>query len=214
MNYYEELGLRPDAAPEEIRQAYKMLARLLHPDAQPDARLKAMAECQMRRLNEIQAILTDTLKRRQYDESLSHSPAVLPAPDWAPPPLPVAPAYWYRFLYFGLRHWFWILIGVVVVGVGLWCTQQGAPEAVQVVPMQSAAAPDAPSVASHVLAHSTVNRREPLSSRRLRVPPRRRRGNWRARTPGRPRFATSLQPCRIRRSPRAFPWSINLRRRT
>jgi len=44
MNYYEELGIRQDAALEEIRQAYKLLARLLHPDAQPDARLKAMAE--------------------------------------------------------------------------------------------------------------------------------------------------------------------------
>jgi len=40
MNYYEELGIRQDAALEEIRQAYKLLARLLHPDAQPDARLK------------------------------------------------------------------------------------------------------------------------------------------------------------------------------
>ena len=74
MNYYEELGLRQDAALEEIRQAYRVLARLLHPDSQPDARLKAMAECQMKRLNEILAVLTDSQKRRQYDESLSGSP--------------------------------------------------------------------------------------------------------------------------------------------
>ena len=109
MNYYEELGVRQDAAIEEIRQAYKVLVRLLHPDGQPDARLKAMAECQMRRLNEILAILGDSQKRRQYDESLGTSPKV--TPEWDVPPVPVSPAYWYQVAYFGLRHWFWILIG-------------------------------------------------------------------------------------------------------
>jgi hypothetical protein len=144
MNYYEELGIRQDAALEEIRQAYKVLARLLHPDGQPDARLKAMAECQMKRLNEILATLTDSQKRRQYDESLSKSPkAVL---DFEPPPLPIPPAYWYRLIYFGLRHWFWILIGLAVVGVGLWYISQGNPEVGQVVSNQSGAVPEGPGV--------------------------------------------------------------------
>ncbi|MGA2153551.1 MAG: DnaJ domain-containing protein [Bryobacteraceae bacterium] len=142
MNYYEELGIRQDAALEEIRQAYKVLARLLHPDGQPDARLKAMAECQMKRLNEILAILTDSQKRRLYDESLRESPKA--AMEWAPPP-PVPQAYWYyQVLHFGLRHWFWILIGLAVAGVGLWCIQQGAPEAAQVAPKHNEAVPDAP----------------------------------------------------------------------
>jgi hypothetical protein len=141
MNYYEELGVRQDAAIEEIRQAYKVLVRLLHPDGQPDARLKAMAECQMRRLNEILAILGDSQKRRQYDESLSTSPkATL---EWEVPPVPVSPAYWYQFAYFGLRHWFWILIGLVVAGVGLWCIQQGTPQVAQVAAPLNAAAPSA-----------------------------------------------------------------------
>ena len=142
MNHYEELGIRQDAALEEIRQAYKVLARLLHPDGQPDARLKAMAECQMKRLNEILAILTDSQKRRLYDESLRESPKA--AMEWAPPP-PVPQAYWYyQVLHFGLRHWFWILIGLAVAGVGLWCIQQGAPEAAQVAPKHNEAVPDAP----------------------------------------------------------------------
>jgi hypothetical protein len=141
MNYYEELGIRRDAPLEEIRQAYKLLARLLHPDGQPDARLKAMGECQMRRLNEILAILTDPKKRRQYDESLCQSPTA--APDWEPPAM-VEPAYWYRVVFFGLRHWFWILIGLVVVGVGLWCAEQSGSEISQVTPNPSAPATDKP----------------------------------------------------------------------
>src|SRR5580700_6302662 len=32
MDYYEELGIDRSASPEEIRQAYKHLVRLLHPD--------------------------------------------------------------------------------------------------------------------------------------------------------------------------------------
>lgn len=141
MNYYEELGVRQDAAIEEIRQAYKLLARLLHPDGQPDARLKALGECQMRRLNEILAILTDRQKRRQYDESLCQNPKA--APEWEPPAV-VEPAYWYRAVYFGLRHWFWILIGLVVVGVGLWCMEQSNTEVSQVTPNASGPVTDRP----------------------------------------------------------------------
>ena len=36
MNHYEELGIESDAPVEEIRQAYKTLVRLLHPDGQTD----------------------------------------------------------------------------------------------------------------------------------------------------------------------------------
>jgi hypothetical protein len=140
MNYYEELGLPQDATIEEIRQAYKVLARLLHPDGQPDGRLKAMAEYQMKRLNEILAILSDSQKRRQYDESLSNSPKA--ALEWAPPPVPPAPGY--QLLHFGLRHWFWVLIGLAVVGVGLWCIGQSAPEAARVVPKHKTDLPDRP----------------------------------------------------------------------
>ncbi|MGA2038128.1 MAG: DnaJ domain-containing protein [Bryobacteraceae bacterium] len=152
MNYYEELGIRQDAAIEEIRQAYKMLARLLHPDAQPDARLKAMAECQMKRLNEILATLTDSQKRRLYDESLHESPRA--ALEWAPA---APPDYWYyNVLHLGLRHWFWVLVGVVVVGVGLWCLEQRAPEAAQAVLPQNEAVPDGPAISRPAVSGSAI----------------------------------------------------------
>ena len=84
MNYYEELGLDPSASLEEIRQAYKELARLLHPDRQHE-NTRRLAECQMKRLNAMLGILTDPDQRRCYDAELAAgraggwpaSPAVL-----------------------------------------------------------------------------------------------------------------------------------------
>lgn len=70
MTYYEEFGLSPAASAEQIHRCYKALAKLLHPDQIPDENLKRLAELQMRRLNQIQAVLTDPQKRRQYDAEL------------------------------------------------------------------------------------------------------------------------------------------------
>ena len=70
MNYYEELGIRPDADEEEIRKAHRRLVKLMHPDQHRDAGLKALAETQMRRLNSIVATLLDPEERREYDEQL------------------------------------------------------------------------------------------------------------------------------------------------
>ncbi|MFB3776730.1 MAG: DnaJ domain-containing protein [Bryobacteraceae bacterium] len=76
MNYYEELGLRPDASAEEIHRAYRSLARLLHPDQQTDDDLRRLAEAQMRRLNEIHDALVEPARRREYDAALGRSLAL------------------------------------------------------------------------------------------------------------------------------------------
>ncbi len=68
MDYYEEFGIPRSAAPDEIRQAHRSLARLLHPDQFQDPGLKRLAENQMKRANEIFAVLSDPLRRRQYDQ--------------------------------------------------------------------------------------------------------------------------------------------------
>jgi curved DNA-binding protein CbpA len=44
MNYYEELRLTPSASAEEIRQAYRELVRLLHPDQRREEGLRRAAE--------------------------------------------------------------------------------------------------------------------------------------------------------------------------
>ncbi|MBI4906677.1 MAG: DnaJ domain-containing protein [Acidobacteria bacterium] len=78
MTYYEELGVSPKASTEEIRKAYKRLARLLHPDKLQDKQARHVAECQMRRLNGVYETLSNEERRQAYDISL------LPPP---PPPM-------------------------------------------------------------------------------------------------------------------------------
>src|SRR5580692_2179783 len=70
ITFYEELGVAPDASPEEIRDAFRLFVRLLHPDQHTDPQLKEIAENQMRKLNRVYAVLSDPVSRRQYDEDL------------------------------------------------------------------------------------------------------------------------------------------------
>src|ERR1700689_4061509 len=78
ITFYEELGVASAASSEEIRDAFRTLVRLLHPDQQTDAQLKEVAEKQMRKLNRIYAILSDPERRRQYDEVMDDDgPAVV-----------------------------------------------------------------------------------------------------------------------------------------
>lgn len=73
ITYYEELGVENTASADQIRDAFRALARLLHPDAQTDPQLKEMAESQMRKVNRIYAVLSDVTRRTAYDESLRSS---------------------------------------------------------------------------------------------------------------------------------------------
>ena len=70
ITFYEELGLASGASPQEIRDAFRALVRLLHPDQHTDPQLKVIAERQMRKLNRIYAVLSDPERRRRYDEAL------------------------------------------------------------------------------------------------------------------------------------------------
>lgn len=123
MNYYEELGIRQDASVEEIRQAYKQLARILHPDGQPDPALRAMSEIQMKRLNEIVAILVNPWQRIEYDYTLAGHARPAGAPAWVAPARrrsgfpPGSAKPWSAAV---SKYWFWALLGGVAFGTGLW----------------------------------------------------------------------------------------------
>lgn len=73
MNHYDELGVSPRASFEEIKEAYRLLVRLLHPDHQSDPELQRVAEQEMKRLNQAYSTLMDPEKRRRYDLELSEA---------------------------------------------------------------------------------------------------------------------------------------------
>src|SRR5258708_2668158 len=84
ITYYDELGVAPDASPEHIRDSFRLLVRLLHPDQQTDQQLKDSAERQMRKLNRIYAVLSDPDRRCRYDDSLEED-RLAPAIVFGPP---------------------------------------------------------------------------------------------------------------------------------
>jgi curved DNA-binding protein CbpA len=69
-DYYEVLGIAPDASADEITRAYHRLAFQYHPDRN---RKSEEAHEKMREINEAYAILSDTIKRREYDLSRGYS---------------------------------------------------------------------------------------------------------------------------------------------
>jgi curved DNA-binding protein len=63
-DYYEILGVPREAGPEEIRKAFRKLARKHHPDVATD---KASAEEKFKEINEAYEVLGDPEKRKKYD---------------------------------------------------------------------------------------------------------------------------------------------------
>ncbi|HBX48831.1 MAG TPA: molecular chaperone DnaJ, partial [Clostridiaceae bacterium] len=57
-NPYEVLGVRDGASQEEIKQAYRELAKKYHPDKYADNPLRDLAEEKMREINEAYDYLT------------------------------------------------------------------------------------------------------------------------------------------------------------
>jgi molecular chaperone DnaJ len=62
-DYYEVLGVGRDASPDDLRRAYRRLAKQYHPDvnSEPDA------EERFKEINEAYAVLSDENRRRTYD---------------------------------------------------------------------------------------------------------------------------------------------------
>jgi molecular chaperone DnaJ len=131
--HYERLGVRPDADPSQIRDAYRRLARVHHPDAR-GGRMSP----EMPAINEAYRVLSDVARRLDYDRELrgrsssvsgsaaAAGPAARPRPTHNTPPVgPMEPP---RF------PWRFLLLltivgsaAIIVVGA---LTEPGEPAAV------------------------------------------------------------------------------------
>src|SRR5438105_565798 len=81
-DYYETLGVPKTATEDEIRSAFRKLARKHHPDVAKD---KKAAEEKFKEINEAYEVLGDAEKRKKYDQlgaDWNRPGGFQPPPDW------------------------------------------------------------------------------------------------------------------------------------
>jgi len=67
-NYYNTLGIAPNASEDEIKKVYRSLAMRFHPDRNQ----APGAEARFKSITKAYEILSDPAKREEYNQSLNH----------------------------------------------------------------------------------------------------------------------------------------------
>ncbi|MQM05311.1 hypothetical protein Taro_038124 [Colocasia esculenta] len=113
---YDVLGLTAAATPQEIKAAYRRLARACHPDVVATGRKGASAD-EFMRVHAAYATLSDPSKRAEYDRRfMVRRPPLHPSFSWPPsaadlggsyysPPSPASPRPSHPSPSFGRRTW-------------------------------------------------------------------------------------------------------------
>jgi DnaJ-class molecular chaperone len=83
-DHYATLQIRKDATQDEVKRAYRKLAREMHPDVNPDPETQE----RFKEVTQTYEVLSDTDKRGPYDRGLSFNAAFNFAECEAPPPRP------------------------------------------------------------------------------------------------------------------------------
>ena len=79
-DYYSILGLNKNASADEIKKAFRKLARKYHPDLNPGDK---KAEARFKEVNEAYEVLSDTEKRKKYDQFGKYWNQVGSTPGWS-----------------------------------------------------------------------------------------------------------------------------------
>ncbi len=73
INHYETLGISSGASQEQVKQAYRKLAKKFHPDAQASAQTQQKSHDKIAQVNAAYEVLGDIGERRQYDAARQQS---------------------------------------------------------------------------------------------------------------------------------------------
>src|SRR5258706_8201609 len=100
-DFYKILGVKKDAKPEEIKKAYRRLARKYHPDVNPGDKA---AEDRFKQMSEAFDVLSDPKKRKVYDRFGQYSDNLANAAE-AGPARSVDKRRTPAFEFFGFEFW-------------------------------------------------------------------------------------------------------------